>query len=125
MSDNVQSASAPTAPPTFMQKFGKWVYAVSAFIIAAIGVLKFADNFSLPSCTADRTKSTIESIFKGKDVELTSVTNMQPVTDTSSEKTCTARIESKDETANIDYKISWSGWTAQVLIATVRDEKGK
>ena len=124
MTDNAQPAGTP-AQPTFMQKFGKWVYGASGLIVAIIGVLKLADNFTLPSCTSDRTKETIQSIFKSKDVELTNVSDMKPVTDTSSEKTCTAHVESKDETANIDYKISWSGWTAQVLIATVRDEKKK
>ena len=126
MTDSVQSAGTPAAAkPTFWQKASNWAYIVLGFVFIAIGAIKVIDAFTLPSCTAERTDTTIRDIFKSKNVELTKITDMKTVSQTSSERTCTAHVESKDETANIDYKISWNGWTAQVLIATVRDEKQK
>jgi len=120
----MQSAGAPDeTKPTFWQKTSKWVYAIVGLIGVGIGGLKIADQFTLPSCAADRTTTTVRDIFKGKDVELVALNDIKPVTDTRQEKTCTAHIESKDETANIDYKIFWEGWTVKVLIQTVRDEK--
>ena len=126
MTGNVQSAGAPAdATPTFWQKAGKWIIAICGLIGAGIGVLKFVDQFTLPSCSSDRTTATVRDIFKSKNVELVTLNDFKSVTDTRQEKTCSAHIESKDETANIDYKIFWDGWTVKVLIQAVRDEKPK
>jgi hypothetical protein len=124
MTESMQSAGAPDeTKPTFWQKTSKWVYAIVGLIGIGIGALKIADQFTLPSCDADRTTTTVRDIFKGKDVELVALNDIKPVTDTRQENTCSAHIESKNETANIDYKIFWEGWTVKVLIQTVRDEK--
>ena len=87
--------------------------------------MKIADQFTLPNCDQDRATATVHDIFKGKDVPLTVLNDIKSVTSTRQEKTCTAHIESKDETANVDYKVFWDGWTVKVLIQTVRDEKPK
>ena len=98
---------------------------IVAFIFLGIGALKVMDNFTLPNCDQERATATVRDIFKGKDVELTVLNDIKSVAGTRQEKTCTAHIESKDETANIDYKVFWDGWTVKVLIQTVRDEKPK
>jgi hypothetical protein len=124
MTDSAHSAGAAAEPtPTFWQRANKWVYVIVGFIFLGIGILKVLDQFTLPGCSGDRTTTTVRDIFKSKDVELVTLNDIKSVTDTRQEKTCTAHIESKDETANIDYKVFWDGWTVKVLIATVRDEK--
>jgi len=124
MTESVQSAGAPAGTkPTFWQKTSKWAYAILGLLGVGLGVVKIVDQFTLPSCNAERTTTTLRDIFKSKDVELVALKEIKAVTDTRQEKTCTAYIESKDETANIDYKVFWDGWTVKVLIQTVRDEK--
>lgn len=124
MTESVQAAgTAAAASPTFWQKASKWVYAILGLVGLGIGILKVMDQFTLPGCSSDRTTTTVRDIFKGKDVELVTLDQIKSVTDTRQEKTCTAHIESKDETANVDYKVFWDGWTVKVLIQTVRDEK--
>ena len=124
MTESVQSAGAPAGTkPTFWQKASKWAYAILGLLGVGLGVVKIVDQFTLPSCNAERTTTTVRDIFKSKDVELVALKEIKAVTDTRQEKTCTAYIESKDETANIDYKVFWDGWTVKVLIQTVRDEK--
>jgi flagellar biosynthesis/type III secretory pathway M-ring protein FliF/YscJ len=126
MTESAQSAGTPTAAKsTFWQKASVWASMIVAFIFLGIGALKVLDNFTLPNCDQDRATDTVREIFKSKNVELTVLNDIKPVTSTRQEKTCTAHIESKDETANIDYKIFWEGWTVKVLIQTVRDEKPK
>jgi len=126
MTESVQSAGAPAgAKSAFWQKASNWAYIIVGLIGLGIGALKIADNFTLPNCDQDRATDTVREIFKGKDVPLTVLNDINPVTSSRQEKTCTAHIESKDETANIDYKIFWEGWTVKVLIQTVRDEKAK
>jgi hypothetical protein len=126
MTDSVQPAGAPAgAKSPFWQKASSWAYVILGFIGLGIGALKFADNFTLPNCDQDRATATVRDIFKGKNVELVALNDIKAVSSSRQEKTCSAHIESKDETANIDYKIFWDGWTVKVLIQTVRDEKAK
>jgi|ERR1051325_8529572 hypothetical protein len=126
MTESMQSAGAPAgAKSAFWQKASNWAYIIVGFIGLGIGVLKFADNFTLPNCDQDRATDTVREIFKSKDVELVALNDIKSVTKTRQEKTCSAHIESKDETANIDYKIFWEGRTVKVLIQAVRDEKPK
>jgi hypothetical protein len=126
MTESVQPTRVTVGTkPTLWQKASKWVYAVLALLGVGLGILKIVDQFTLPSCNADRTTATVRDIFKSKNVELVTLKDIKAVTDTRQEKTCTAYIESKDETANVDYKVLWDGWTVKVLIATVRDEKAK
>ena len=126
MTDSVQPAGAPAgAKSPFWQKASNWAYIIVGFIGLGIGALKIADNFTLPNCDQDRATATVRDIFKSKDVELIALNDIKPVSSSRQEKTCSAYIESKDETANIDYKIFWDGWTVKVLIQTVRDEKPK
>jgi hypothetical protein len=126
MTDSVQPAGAPAgAKSAFWQKASSWAYVILGFIGLGIGALKFADNFTLPNCDQDRATATVRDIFKGKNVELVALNDIKAVSSSRQEKTCSAHIESKDETANIDYKIFWDGWTVKVLIQTVRDEKAK
>jgi hypothetical protein len=105
--------------------YSRWWGVIGGLIAIVFGGSKLIEQFTLPSCTSDRTDQTIRSIFKGKEVTLTKISDMKARTDTFSEKTCTAHIETADETANIDYKIYWQGWSAQVLIEKVRDEAKK
>ena len=124
MTESVQPALAPAeGKPTLSQKAGKWIIALCGLVGAGIGLIKMIDQFTLPSCDASRTTTTVRDIFKSKDVELVTLDQIKSVADSRQEKTCTAHIESKDETANVDYKVFWDGWTVKVLIQTVRDEK--
>jgi len=126
MTESVQPAGASAGTKSaFWQKASNWAYIIVGFIGLGIGALKFADNFTLPNCDQNRATDTVREIFKSKNAELTVLNDIKPVTSTRQEKTCTAHVESKDETANIDYKIFWEGWTVKVLIQTVRDEKPK
>ena len=76
--------------------------------------------FTLPTCSSNTASDTLKSIFKSKDVEVTSISDFKSVTDTSSEKTCQAHVETPAELADIDYRIYWEGWTTKVMITEVK-----
>ena len=67
----------------------------------------------------DATAPVLRDIFKKKDVELTVLNNMKTVTDTSSEQTCQAHIETPAETGTIAYRITLQGSNFQVRINKV------
>src|SRR3954451_8767917 len=80
MTESMQSAGAPDeTKPTVWQKTSKWVYAIVGLIGVGIGGLKIADQFTLPSCAADRTTTTVRDSFKGKGVELVGLNDMKRV----------------------------------------------
>jgi hypothetical protein len=73
----------------------------------------------MPSCSASETADVIRNIFKGKDVPLTKLSDMTLVNETSAERNCSARIETKDDTAAIGYRITLEGKEFKVLITKV------
>jgi hypothetical protein len=122
--DQVQPA-APTKgkwweTPAY-QRFHKWAMIVFAVIMLGIGALKMYHAFvpEMPSCSASETADVIRNIFKGKDVPLTKLSDMTLVNETSAERNCSARIETKDETAAIGYRITLEGKEFKVLITKV------
>jgi len=122
--DQVQPA-APTKgkwweTPAY-QRFHKWAMIVFAVIMLGIGALKMYHAFvpEMPSCSASETADVIRNIFKGKDVPLTKLSDMTQVNETSAERNCSARIETKDETAAIGYRITLEGKEFKVLITKV------
>ena len=126
MSETTKTVTPPPAataepPKTFTQKATRWFMIACAVIIGIGGLIKTYKVFSpsLPDCAADETTAVIRNIFKQKDVDLRSLTDMKAVTDTSSEKNCQAHIETPTETATISYRVSWQGREAQILITKV------
>jgi len=122
--DQVQPA-APTKgkwweTPAY-QRFHKWAMIVFAVIMLGIGALKMYHAFvpEMPSCSASETADVIRNIFKGKDVPLTKLSDMTLVNETSAERNCSARIETKDDTAAIGYRITLEGKEFKVLITKV------
>jgi hypothetical protein len=63
---------------------------------------------------------TLKSIFKEKNVEVTALQDFKSVTDTPSEQTCQAYVETPEEWANIDYRIYREGFTTKVMITEVK-----
>jgi hypothetical protein len=113
--------AAGPAPRTFWQKATQWFIAACLMITGVLGIVKgYNSFFSLPSCSSDTATDTVKSIFKDKNVELTALRDFKSVTDTSSEKTCQAYVETPDERANIDYRIYKEGWTTKVMITEVK-----
>jgi hypothetical protein len=115
------AAPAQAAPQTFRQKAIQWFIAACLLISGGLGMVKVYNNFfSLPTCASDTASDTLKSIFKDKNVEITALSDFKSVTDTSSEKTCQAHVETPDERADIDYRIYWDGWTTKVMITEVK-----
>ena len=116
-------APAATAEPpkTFWQKAQRWFMIVAGIIIGLGGLMQLYKAFTpqLPGCAANATATVIRDIFKKKDVELTVLTNMKTVTETSSEQNCQAHIETAAETGTIDYRITLEGSNFQVTITKV------
>jgi hypothetical protein len=111
----------PPSKPGGWQRVSQWVVGIALLITGALGIMwTFNTYLFLPACDSDTASATLKSIFKSKDVELTKVSDFKSVTDTSSEKTCQAAIETSDEKATIDYRIFWDGWTATVMITDVQ-----
>ena len=104
---------------TLTQKLTQWFVAIALLISGGLGLLKGYQQFTLPSCTSDRTADTLKGIFKSKDVEVSDISAMTSLTDTYSEKTCTAHVKTTTEEANIEYRIYWDGWSATVMITKV------
>jgi hypothetical protein len=94
---------------------------VCGVIIGIGGLIQLYKAFTpqLPGCAADSTATVLRDIFKKKDVELTVLNNMKTVTDTSSEQTCQAHIETPAETGTISYSITLQGSNFQVRIDKV------
>jgi len=104
---------------TLTQKLTQWFVAIALFISGGLGLSKGVNTFLLPSCDSGRTTDTLKSIFKGKNVEISDLTDVKTLTDTYSEKTCQAHVKTASEEANIDYRIYWDGWTASIVITKV------
>ena len=96
-------------------------YAVIAVAAMVIGVVRLLVFFfpGLPACTSDAARTAIGDIFKGKNVELTAVTNQRTLTDGSSEKTCQADFKTPTEAGTLSYRVYWEGKNAQVQITKV------
>ena len=101
--------------------FSKWFMIVCAAIIGVLGLVRMYHAFSpqMPSCSASETADVIRSIFKGKDVPLTKLSDLRLVNETAAERNCSAQIETKDETATIAYRITLEGKEFKVLITKV------
>lgn len=115
-------SAAPAAPSkTLGQKLTQWLSIIFALIIGVLGVVKLYHVFapSMPACDASETADLIRSIFKKKDIELTTLNAMTPVNETSSERNCQAHIETSSESATIDYRITMQGKEFTVLITKV------
>src|SRR5450631_1992290 len=117
-------AAAAEPPKTFWQKAQRWFMIVAGIIIGLGGLMQLYKVYKaftpqLPGCAADATATVIRDIFKKKDVELTVLNNMKAVTETSSEQTCQAHIETPAETGTISYSITLQGGNFQVRIDNV------
>ncbi len=90
-------------------------------IAAAGGLIKIYKVFSpdLPGCTADTTSTAVHDIFKGKNVQLDVFNDVKTLTDTSSEKTCQAHIETPIEIGTISYRLYREDKQAKVIITNV------
>jgi hypothetical protein len=121
-SSQAPNAAAPAAAPkTFGQKAVQWFLSACLIIAGLGGILRgYTNIFTLPTCESNTSNETLRSIFKSKDVEVSNITDFKSVTDTSSEKTCQAHVETKDELADIGYRIYWEGWTTKVMITDVQ-----
>lgn len=124
--------AAPEPPPSPKPKRG-W-QKLTPFIVIAVGVIAMVrggtqlyDAFvpHLPSCTSDVANTTLRDIYKKKNVELASLTDMKTLTDTSSEKTCQAEATTASEAATIFYSISWQGRAALIKITRVDSHPSK
>src|SRR5262245_58099865 len=89
MTDTSTSTPAPETPqPTRGQKFTRWFVAIALLISGIGGIAKgLGPYFVLPSCDSTTAADTLRSIFKGKDVELTKISDSTTLTSTSSEMT--------------------------------------
>src|SRR6185312_16319622 len=103
------------------KSFHKWAMIVFGVIILGVVALRAYTAFApqMPSCSASQTGDVIRSIFKGKNVPLTNISDMTLVNETSSERNCQAHIETDSETATINYRITLEGKQFQVLITKV------
>jgi hypothetical protein len=124
MSDAVKPPPAAEPPldkpkPTLTQKLTQWFVSIALVIAGGLGIMRGFQQFTLPSCTSDRTSTTLTDIFKSKNVEVTTISDMKSVTDTYSEKTCEAHVKTPTEDANIAYRIYWDGWSASIMITKV------
>ena len=114
-------AEAAEPPKTFWQKASRWIIGVCGVIIAAGGLIKVYNAITptLPSCSADTTSTAVHNIFKEKDVQLDVFNDVKTLTNTSSEKTCQAHIETPIEIGAISYRLYWEGREAKVIITKV------
>lgn len=119
-------AAAPAARAKLWEtpgyrKFQQWFLIACAAIIGLLGLLKLYNTFvpQMPRCDASETTDLIRSIFKKRDIELTTLNAMTPVSETSSERNCRAHLETSSESATIEYRITMQGKEFTVLITKV------
>ena len=115
------SATPADQPKTFWQKASRWIFAVCGVVIMIGGAMKIykAASPGLPNCDSATTKTAITDIYKEKNVTLTSLTDMKSITDTSSEKTCQAHLETAGETATVSYRLFFQDGSSKVMITKV------
>jgi hypothetical protein len=120
----VAPAPETEAPkPKRGQRLLQGVVAVALLISGLLGMMRgYNSLFVLPGCAADTTSATLKNIFQSKSVELSKVGDAATVSDSSSERTCEAHIETPDEKAIITYRIYWDGWSPTVMITEVKAE---
>jgi hypothetical protein len=118
---STETTAAPEPPKTLWQKASPWTIGVCGVIAAVGGLVQIYKAFSphLPSCTADSTSTAVHDIFKGKNVQLDVFNDVKTLTDTSSEKTCQAHIETPIEIGTISYRLYWDDKQAKVIITKV------
>ena len=104
--------------PKFYQTLVQWALGIAVAVSAVAGLVTLSNRFLLPSCSEERTIATLKDMFKQKNVEVASLGDFVAVTDSSSEKTCTAHVEAPHG-ATIRYRVFWEGWTAKVMITQV------
>ena len=125
MSDAPAPAPAAAPQPSW-QKVSRWILLVAGVILMLSGAIKLYGYFfpSLPSCTSETTTSILRKIFTDKKIEVTNLTALKTVTDTSSEKTCEGEVETATERATIFYRVDWQDRDDTVMITKV-DAKPK
>ena len=106
--------------PKLHQKLVQWIVGIAVAVSAVGGLVALSNQFLLPSCSEERTIATLKDIFKQKHVALTNLGDFIAVTESSSEKTCTAHVEGSQETVTINYRIFREGWTPKVMITQVQ-----
>lgn len=104
--------------PKLYQTLVQWIVGIAVAVSAIGGLVKLSNQFLLPSCSEERTIATLRDIFKQKDIEIASLGDFVAVTESSSEKTCTAHVEAP-QGLTIRYRVFWEGWTAKVIITQV------
>jgi len=119
--ENTTTGAVSAAPKKPQSKIVRWFSIVVGLILMASGLLKVYHVFvpELPACTSASADTSIHNIFKQKNVELTSLTNIKSITDTSSEKTCQADFLTPAETGTIYYQISKEDGSTQLRITKV------
>jgi hypothetical protein len=79
-------------------------------------------SHSLPACDAPRVREAVRNIFTERKVELSEMTDIKTVSESSAAINCQALVSTPTETATIDYEITWTGKTTQVLIKRVTNQ---
>lgn len=115
-------AAAPVSAPAqwnWNQRVAKWVPILAGIVAAIVGVAKFAENYTLPSCDSSRSLDAIRAIFKDKEIAEPTLTSAKGLTNSSSEKTCTTDYEIPNEKGTLEYRVFWDGWDPKVMITKV------
>ena len=114
-------AAAAGPPKTLWQKASRWIIGACGVVVAAGGLIKVyhAVTPTLPGCTTATTSTAVHDIFKEKKVQLDVFNDVKTLTDTSSEKTCQAHIETPIEIGSISYRLYWDGRQPKVIITKV------
>jgi hypothetical protein len=105
--------------PRLYQALMPWVVGIAVAVSAVGGLVKLSNQVLLPSCSEERTIATLKDMFKQKNIEVASFGDFVAVTESSSEKTCTAHVEAP-QVVTINYRVFWEGWTAKVMITRVQ-----
>jgi hypothetical protein len=113
--------TTPDQPRTFWQKTSRWIITICGVIVLLGGALKIYKALApgLPECGSDTTKSAIGDIYKERNVTLTSLNDMKTLTDTPTERTCQAHIETAAEAATISYRLFQENGASKVMITKV------
>ncbi len=114
-------AAAIAAPKTFWERNRRRFLIGVAIIVGLNGINQIYKAFTpqLPGCAADATANVIRDIFKKKNAEHTMLNDMKTVSETSSQQSCQAHVETTAETATIFYDITLQGSNFQLLITKV------
>lgn len=100
-------------------RWTRWAYIFAGVAVALAGGIKLLGAVTLPGCGDHQIVQTVRELVKQSTQITVSVSDEKLISETDSERLCSAHIQGTDgsqEEADITYRVFWDGWSKMVNI---------